>query len=196
MKSVFVFIATFLVATAASTGAKLVLAKPPAKTSSVADSTKRAAAGDSVKTDTAIAVSGRAAHPAADTVRPAGAPSAPAAPDSSKAVAAPKALARGATPAGAPAATKAASGSTAAKAAGQQDTAVVASERRIAKVFTSMDAKQAAKVLEHMTDNDVEVILGYVGPRQAASIMSELPPERVATLSKLAIKDAQNGSKR
>jgi flagellar motility protein MotE (MotC chaperone) len=62
-----------------------------------------------------------------------------------------------------------------------------ASERRVAKVFTSMDAKQAAKVLEHMTDNDVHVILGYVGPRQAASIMAALPPERVAKLSKLAM---------
>ena len=50
-----------------------------------------------------------------------------------------------------------------------------------------MDAKQAAKVLEHMTDGDVHIILGYVGPRQAASIMAALPPERVATLSKLAM---------
>ena len=62
-----------------------------------------------------------------------------------------------------------------------------ASERRIAKVFTSMDAKQAAKVLEHMADSDVEIILGYVGPRQAASILAALPPERVATLSKIAM---------
>jgi hypothetical protein len=60
-------------------------------------------------------------------------------------------------------------------------------ERRLAKVFTSMDAKQAAKVLEHMADSDVNIILGYVGPRQAASIMSALPPERVAKLSKIAL---------
>jgi hypothetical protein len=38
-----------------------------------------------------------------------------------------------------------------------------------------------------MTDNDVEIILGYVGPRPAAAIMAELPPERVAILSKLAM---------
>jgi flagellar motility protein MotE (MotC chaperone) len=50
-----------------------------------------------------------------------------------------------------------------------------------------MEPKQAAKVLDHMSDNDVEIILGYVGPRQAASIMAELPPERVATLSKMAM---------
>jgi flagellar motility protein MotE (MotC chaperone) len=54
-------------------------------------------------------------------------------------------------------------------------------------VFTSMDAKQAAKVLEHMSDGDVQIILGYVGVKQAAQIMAALPPERVATLSKLAM---------
>ena len=64
------------------------------------------------------------------------------------------------------------------------DTVVEASERRLAKVFTAMEPKQAAKVLQHMDDADVQVILGYVGPRQAASIMAELPPERVAALSK------------
>ena len=50
-----------------------------------------------------------------------------------------------------------------------------------------MEAKQAAKVLEHMSDGDVQIILGYVGPRQAAAIMAEMPPERVATLSKLEL---------
>jgi flagellar motility protein MotE (MotC chaperone) len=64
------------------------------------------------------------------------------------------------------------------------DSAVEASERRLAKVFTAMEPKQAAKVLEHMADADVQIILGYVGPRQAASILAELPPERVAALSK------------
>ena len=50
-----------------------------------------------------------------------------------------------------------------------------------------MEPKQAAKVLEHMTNSDIHIILGYVGPRQAAAIMAELPPERVAVLSKLAM---------
>ena len=67
------------------------------------------------------------------------------------------------------------------------DSVVDASERRIAKVFTAMDAKQAAKVLEHMTDADVQVILGYVGPKQAAAIMVQLPPERAAKLGKAAM---------
>jgi hypothetical protein len=38
-----------------------------------------------------------------------------------------------------------------------------------------------------MTNSDIHIILGYVGPRQAAAIMAELPPERVAVLSKLAM---------
>lgn len=67
------------------------------------------------------------------------------------------------------------------------DSAAQASEQRLAKVFTAMEPKQAAKVLQHMQDADVQIILGYVGPRQAASIMAELPPERVATLSKMAM---------
>jgi hypothetical protein len=65
------------------------------------------------------------------------------------------------------------------------DTVAIAAQRRVAKIFTSMDAKAAAKVLEQMNDNDVHVILGYVGPKQAAQILSALPPERVAKLSKL-----------
>jgi hypothetical protein len=65
------------------------------------------------------------------------------------------------------------------------DTALIASQRRVAKIFTSMDAKAAAKVLEQMNDNDIHIILGYVGAKQAAAILSALPPERVAKLSKL-----------
>lgn len=65
------------------------------------------------------------------------------------------------------------------------DTAVIASQRRVAKIFTSMDAKAAAKVLEQMNDNDIHVILGYVGAKQAAQILAVMPPERVAKLSKL-----------
>jgi|SRR4051812_18841261 hypothetical protein len=65
------------------------------------------------------------------------------------------------------------------------DTVAIAAQRRVAKIFTSMDAKAAAKVLVQMSDNDIHVILGYVGAKQAAQIMTELPPERVAKLSKL-----------
>jgi hypothetical protein len=39
----------------------------------------------------------------------------------------------------------------------------------------------------------VQIILGYVGVKQAAQIMAALPPERVATLSKASM---QPGGKR
>jgi hypothetical protein len=176
MKPAVVFVLTFVLAGAASTGAKVVLTKPAAKPAAT-DSSK--ARSDSTKTDTAIVASGQPPAPPTDTA------ARPVAPDTSKGA---KAL--GVVPQGAPATGTVAAGAAAAAAPGAKpaiDTVVQASERRLAKVFTSMDAKQAAKVLEHMADNDVQIILGYVGPRQAASILEALPPERVATLSKLAM---------
>jgi hypothetical protein len=176
MKPVVVFVLTFVVAAAASTGAKVVMTKRPPPVhgdsaladsthadSTRADSTKAAAGPDSSRTDTAVVASGQPVTPPADTARPVAAPTVDTAKPKPAQVLASATL---------PVAT---------------DTVAEASERRIAKVFTSMDAKQAAKVLEHMTDNDVKVILGYVGVKQAASIMAALPPERVATLSKLAM---------
>jgi flagellar motility protein MotE (MotC chaperone) len=185
MKPVLAFVLAFVIGTAASTGAKLAITKP-AKTSADsthADSSKAggvesdsAQATDSTKsaTDTAIVASGQPATPPVeaaptpDTVaKPAAKPAAAKEPD--RAAQLETAVAK------------------ATAAAAAADTAVQASEKRIAKVFTSMDAKQAAKVLEHMADNDVHVILGYVGVKQAAQIMAALPPERVAKLSKLAM---------
>jgi hypothetical protein len=194
MKPVVAFIVAFVVATAGSAGAKVMLTKqaPPAAATK-ADSASHA---EETSTDTAVVASGQPVTAPVDTAVHAVAPSAP---DTSKHASAavktpapgtapsvpvqtgtvkPGTVKPGTAPVGAPkiGATRAAN-----------DSVTEASERRVAKVFTSMDAKQAAKVLEHMTDNDVHVILGYVGPRQAASIMAALPPERVAKLSKLAM---------
>ncbi|MDB4878209.1 MAG: hypothetical protein JWM41_4655 [Gemmatimonadetes bacterium] len=190
MKPAVVFVLTFVIATAASTGAKVALTKTVHPPRAEADSSK--SHKDSTQTDTAIVASGLPVTPPTDSAHPAAvvpvgdsAKAAPAA--ATPATAAPGAvnppplMVAGGVPALAARATAAAA------AAAANDTMKQASEKRIAKVFTSMDAKQAAKVLEHMTDTDVQVILGYVGPRQAASIMTALPPERVATLSKLAM---------
>jgi len=178
MKPAIVFVATFVAAMGASTGAKVMMTKPGSM-KAAGDSTH--VAGDSTQTDSSRKDSTEG------TVRQAGEPSratkSPSAesatPDSAAKLAA---AAHGPEPTALSGGSKAASRSGAAGAAGD-----TASERRIAKVFTSMDAKQAAKVLEHMADSDVEIILGYVGPRQAASILAALPPERVATLSKIAM---------
>ncbi len=188
MKPVVAFVIAFVVGTAGASGAKVAMTTPGSAVHPVSDSTK--AHKDSTGTDTALVASGEGATPPGDSAHRAAVT-----PDSAKPVAGAPAVIPGAKlvpragspnsvmQAGVPESVVAA----AIAAANAPDTAREASQRRIAKVFTSMDAKQAAKVLEHMTDNDVEIILGYVGPRQAASIMAALPPERVATLSKLAM---------
>jgi flagellar motility protein MotE (MotC chaperone) len=201
MKPVILAVITFVVGTAGGTGAKVMMTKPlPAKADSLAksdsksDSTK--AEGDSTKvvskTDTAVVQSGA---PMKAPEESGAAEKAPVEPEA-KAVAKPVKPAT--EPAVAPktarlslAAVKFADSAKAnlekpapAPMAVIPDTA----ERRVAKVFTSMDAKQAAKVLEHMSDGDVQIILGYVGVKQAAAILAAFPPERVATLSKLAMR--------
>ena len=55
---------------------------------------------------------------------------------------------------------------------------------RISKIFTAMPVKQAARILEQMADADVIVILGSVNDRKAADILSLLPAQRAAGISK------------
>src|SRR6185503_6526817 len=195
MKPVVIGIIAFVVSTAAATGAKVMMTKPlPAKPdssaaadSTAADSTRKPA--DSTRTDTAVVASGQPVAPPVDSAPP----GVNLRTDSLKAKASPIVPAQptqptptkaAATPAPAAAAPAAAAPAAAAPA---NDTAGEGSERRLAKVFTSMDAKQAAKVLRQMGDNGVHIILGYVGVKQAASLMAALPAERVATLSKPGI---------
>lgn len=58
-------------------------------------------------------------------------------------------------------------------------------QRRLAKIFATMSAKDAAKVLTQMSDADVGVILNLLGERQAAAILINLPPQRAALLSQM-----------
>jgi len=188
MKPILAFLAAFLVATGASTGVKVMTAKPAH--GAKADSTKEGvdstatdstAKGEKAKTEKADAAQDSSHAPASaepsKTVAAASIGKAPGFAASSTLVN------NGAAPTVKPAPAPVKTPATPSPA----DTVAEASERRLAKVFTAMEPKQAAKVLEHMQDADVQIILGYVGPRQAASIMAELPPERVATLSKMAI---------
>ena len=183
MKPILAFLAAFLVATGATTGVKVMTTKPAP--GAKADSTKEGV--DSTATDSAEKGEGAhdekpaakdSSHSATESPKPAASiAKAPGFSASSTLVDnGPKPTVKAA-----PAKQQAPAASPAA------DSAVQASEQRLAKVFTAMEPKQAAKVLQHMKDADVQIILGYVGPRQAASIMAELPPERVATLSKMAL---------
>lgn len=58
----------------------------------------------------------------------------------------------------------------------------------LAKLFASMQARDAAKVLEQMEDFEVQVILGALGNREAAAILSNLTPERAAVISRAVIR--------
>jgi hypothetical protein len=177
MKPIIAFVASFVVATGASTGAKVMLTKPAHVAS---DSTK-------IGVDTTTTDSTAKPAAVADTTHKA---TAPAALPSHLSTAAESTGAPVVTPPKTKAPVSTAPKQTAAAPAvtpTTPDSVGEASERRLAKVFTAMEAKQAAKVLQHMEDADVQIILGYVGPRQAATIMAELPPERVAALSKRAM---------
>lgn len=66
----------------------------------------------------------------------------------------------------------------------------VGTEKKLAKIFAAMPPKEAAKVLQQMDDADVRVILGHLGPRQAASVLASFPPARAATLSQQQLKGA------
>jgi hypothetical protein len=61
-------------------------------------------------------------------------------------------------------------------------------EQRLAKVFASMPARDAARILEQMDDRDVRAILGHVADRQVAAIMASFPPARAAALGRAALR--------
>ena len=57
-------------------------------------------------------------------------------------------------------------------------------EQRLAKIFSAMSAKDAAKVMEQMPDNDVRTILGLMNDKTAAAILTQFPPQRAAAITK------------
>ena len=59
---------------------------------------------------------------------------------------------------------------------------------RLAKLFGSMQAREAARVLEHLDDAEVGIILGKLGNREAAAILGSLAPERAALISRSVIR--------
>ena len=63
-------------------------------------------------------------------------------------------------------------------------------EQRLAKIFGAMQAKDAGRVLEQMTDNDIRTVLGMMSDRQAAAILSTLSPQRAAAITKGAVRGA------
>lgn len=202
MKPAVAFIAAFVLATAAATGASAKLhpaPKPPAPPAdssvAAADSTQSdSASTDSSATDMDTTLAARiadTAHVMSVAPTAAASPSVPGTQTSGAqqggakgaAIVAPAISVPGLPAVGSPRATPA---NNAVKA----DTA---SQRHLAKLFASMQPKEAAQVLQRMADSDVQVILGYVGTRQAAAILAALPPDRVAAMSKIAMRGGNGG---
>jgi hypothetical protein len=68
-----------------------------------------------------------------------------------------------------------------------RDTAGRLAPQRLAKLFGTMPAREAARVLEKMTDPEVETILHSLSDRTAASVLSNLTPERAAQISQVVL---------
>jgi hypothetical protein len=62
--------------------------------------------------------------------------------------------------------------------------AKAAAYKQVARVLAAMKPPEAVKVLELLSDEEVEGILRAVGPRQAADFLSNFPRERAASLSR------------
>lgn len=58
---------------------------------------------------------------------------------------------------------------------------------QLARIFTAMQARDAARVLSQLTDSEIRDILVRMGARQAASILSSMDPERAADLSRIVL---------
>lgn len=59
--------------------------------------------------------------------------------------------------------------------------------QRMARIFTAMKPKDAAAVLERMTDLEVRGVMLQMGDRPAAAILSVFDPERAAALSQIVL---------
>lgn len=62
-----------------------------------------------------------------------------------------------------------------------------AGSQRLAKIFGAMDPRDAAEVLQGLTDAEVSAILVQMSERKVASILSSFEPQRAASLSRTVL---------
>jgi hypothetical protein len=67
--------------------------------------------------------------------------------------------------------------------------------RVVAKILAAMKPADAAKILSHLSDDQVEGILRASGVRQAGVLLARLDPERGATLSRRLIIRPEGGGR-
>ncbi len=66
---------------------------------------------------------------------------------------------------------------------------------QVSRILVNMKPKDAAVILGHLSDDHVEGILRSVGVRQAAALLTALPPERAAVMSRRLIERAPGGER-
>ena len=160
----------FVLGMAGGTG--FVAMRPPAKGAAGADSLQ-AANADSAD----VARDSIAAHAAKPEAKPAAAPV-------ELAGVAPAALAMTHAAVAAPAGPATSSRQAAPDPAILDGGALADSCRAVSKILSTMKPADAAKIMNHLSDDQVEGILRASGVRQAGVLMAQLPPERAATMSR------------
>ena len=55
---------------------------------------------------------------------------------------------------------------------------------QVARILAGMKPAEAGKVLAHLSDTQIEGLIRQVSPRQAARLLSLIPPERAGALSR------------
>lgn len=67
--------------------------------------------------------------------------------------------------------------------------------KQLAKILVNMKPAEAARVIHGLSDDNVHGLLLAMGPRQAASLLAELPPERAAALGIRLLKESGEESR-
>jgi hypothetical protein len=62
-----------------------------------------------------------------------------------------------------------------------------AAYRQLAKIFTNMKPSDAVRIMDYLSDSDVEQVLRRVQPKASAELMSAMSAERAATIGKRLI---------
>jgi hypothetical protein len=63
---------------------------------------------------------------------------------------------------------------------------------RVVRMFGTMKPQEAARVLEQMGDDEVRVLLGALSERKAGAILSSMPPQRAASISRPSLQNRRS----
>jgi hypothetical protein len=66
--------------------------------------------------------------------------------------------------------------------------------KQVGSILNNMKPAEAARILEYLSDAQVEGLLRSMGPRPSAVMLGQLPPERAAALSKRLLVPAPKGA--